>query len=73
MRIKNRISNYNFISLVRTFRLGWQQENHPIEIWLLKVFEQKLNYIYQNPVESGFVTNPIDWKYSSARDRFELI
>ena len=46
----------------------WQQHNHPIEIWSLKVFEQKLNYIHQNPVETGFVTDPIDWKYSSARN-----
>jgi len=46
----------------------WQQNNHPIEIWSLKVFEQKLNYIHQNPVKAGFVTNPIDWKYSSARN-----
>ncbi len=44
----------------------WQQHNQPIEIWSLKVFEQKLNYIHQNPVETGFVTDPIDWKYSSA-------
>ena len=46
----------------------WQQHNQPIEIWSLKVFEQKLNYIHQNPVEGGFVTDPIDWKYSSARN-----
>jgi len=46
----------------------WQQSNQPIEIWSLKVFEQKLNYIHNNPVESGFVTDPIDWKYSSARN-----
>ncbi|HJS00635.1 MAG TPA: transposase [Flavobacterium sp.] len=46
----------------------WQQHNQPIEIWSLKVFEQKLNYIHQNPVVTGFVTNPIDWKYSSARN-----
>ncbi|WP_397445899.1 REP-associated tyrosine transposase [Polaribacter sp. R77954] len=46
----------------------WQQNNHPIEIWSLKVFEQKLNYIHQNPVKAGFVTDPIDWKYSSARN-----
>lgn len=46
----------------------WQQHNQPIEIWSLKVFEQKLNYIHQNPVETGFVTDPIDWKYSSARN-----
>lgn len=50
------------------FRQFWQQNNMPIEIWSLKVFEQKLNYIHQNPVEAGFVTNPIDWKYSSARN-----
>lgn len=31
-----------------------------------KVFEQKLNYLHQNPVESGFITDPIDWKYSGA-------
>jgi putative transposase len=45
-----------------------QQNNQPIEIWSLKVFEQKLDYIHSNPVESGFVTDPIDWKYSSARN-----
>ena len=46
----------------------WQQNNQPIEIWSLKVFEQKLNYIHNNPLETGFVTDPIDWKYSSARN-----
>jgi putative transposase len=46
----------------------WQQNNMPIEIWSLKVFEQKLNYIHNNPVETGFVTDPIDYKYSSARN-----
>ena len=49
-------------------RQFWQQNNQPIEIWSLKVFEQKLNYIHNNPVETGFVTDPIDWKYSSARN-----
>lgn len=50
------------------YRQFWQQDNHPIEIWSLKVFEQKLNYIHYNPVEAGFVIDPIDWKYSSARN-----
>jgi uncharacterized protein YneF (UPF0154 family) len=35
-------------------RQFWQQNNQPIEIWSLKVFEQKLNYIHNNPVASGF-------------------
>lgn len=46
----------------------WQQNNHPIEICTLKVFEQKLIYVHQNPVQAGFVTDPIDYKYSSARN-----
>ncbi len=45
-------------------RQFWQQNNKPIEIWSLKVFEQKLNYIHNNPVVSGFVIDPI----SSARN-----
>ncbi|SFU40053.1 REP element-mobilizing transposase RayT [Pustulibacterium marinum] len=49
-------------------RQFWQQHNQPIQVWSLKVFEQKLTYIHQNPVLSGFVTDPIDWKYSSARN-----
>ena len=49
-------------------RQFWQQNNMPIEIWSLKVFEQKLEYIHKNPLEAGFVIDPIDWKYSSARN-----
>lgn len=46
----------------------WRHDNQPIEIWSLKVFEQKIDYIHNNPVEWGFITDPIDLKYSSARD-----
>ncbi|TXD83437.1 transposase [Subsaximicrobium wynnwilliamsii] len=46
----------------------WQHHNKPIELWSDKVIKQKIDYIHNNPVEAGFVTNPIDWKYSSARN-----
>lgn len=46
----------------------WQQNNKPIELWSNKVIEQKINYIHNNPVTSGHVVNPFDWKYSSARN-----
>ncbi|REH46441.1 hypothetical protein C7448_108112 [Tenacibaculum gallaicum] len=46
----------------------WQQHNKPIELWSEKVIQQKIDYIHNNPVESGFVKAPIDWKYSSARN-----
>lgn len=30
--------------------------------------DQKLEYIHNNPVKAGFVENPEDYIYSSARD-----
>ncbi len=32
------------------------------------MFAKGLEYIHQNPVVSGFVIKPGDWKYSSAKD-----
>ena len=49
-------------------RQFWQQHNKPIELWSDKVIQQKIDYIHNNPVESGFVTDSVDWKYSSARN-----
>ncbi len=46
----------------------WQHHNKPIELWSEKVIKQKVDYIHNNPVKSGFVTNIGDWKYSSARN-----
>lgn len=49
-------------------RQFWQQNNKPLELWSSEVIDQKLEYINLNPVESGFVTEPHHWKYSSALD-----
>jgi len=46
----------------------WQHHNKPIELWTTKVIKQKLEYIHNNPVKAGFVDQPTDWKYSSARN-----
>ncbi len=46
----------------------WQHHNKPIELWTPEITEQKVNYIHNNPVVSGFVIEPSDWKYSSAID-----
>ena len=46
----------------------WQQNNKPIELWSADVIDQKIDYIHQNPVLAGFVTEPHYWKYSSAID-----
>jgi REP element-mobilizing transposase RayT len=44
----------------------WQKTNHPIELNYPKIIDQKIAYIHNNPVESGYVTNPESWYYSSA-------
>ncbi|MCF6352670.1 MAG: transposase [Cyclobacteriaceae bacterium] len=49
-------------------RQFWQQHNKPIELWSPKVIDQKVDYIHENPVEAGFVTEAHHWKYSSAID-----
>ena len=45
----------------------WQDGYHA-EIarsnWFIK---QKIDYIHNNPVDSGFVVDPVEWKYSSAK------
>ena len=46
----------------------WQGGFHPIAIYTEGFFLQKLNYIHQNPVRTGFVCEPEHWKYSSARN-----
>lgn len=55
---KSSVSTYQF----------WQHHNKPIELWSEKVITQKIDYIHHNPVANGFVKNPEDWKYSSARN-----
>lgn len=46
----------------------WRQDNHPIELFKKETIQQKLDYIHNNPVVEGFVKNPEDYLYSSARN-----
>jgi REP element-mobilizing transposase RayT len=46
----------------------WQQDNHPIEIYSPRIISQKIEYIHDNPVKSGFVIEAEHYLYSSARN-----
>ena len=59
---KSNVKNYQF----------WQQDNHPIAIYSLSVFEEKLNYIHQNPVKSGFWWLPQLFSSVLARPKLRL-
>ena len=54
-------------SNVKTYQF-WQHNNKPIELWSAEVIAQKANYIHNNPIEAGFVTEAHHWRYSSAID-----
>jgi putative transposase len=55
-----RITEYKF----------WQETNHAISFnpHIHGMFDQKLNYIHDNPVRAGIVDYPHEYLYSSARD-----
>ena len=44
----------------------WQRNSLSIELRSQKVYEQKLNYIHNNPVKAGLTFLEEDYKYSSA-------
>lgn len=46
----------------------WIQDNHPIQLSSAQMLLQRLNYIHNNPVEAGFVSQAEHWLYSSAAD-----
>ena len=46
----------------------WQEGYHPEVIHSVDFYEQKLNYIHQNPVKQETVAQPEEYLYSSAVD-----
>jgi len=46
----------------------WQQHSHPIDLSDPFMSKQRLDYLHNNPVKAGFVTEPQYWQWSSAFD-----
>ena len=44
----------------------WQYTNHPVQLYTNSVIDQKIEYIHQNPVKAGIVTDEVYYLYSSA-------
>jgi len=45
----------------------WERNSLAIALWSSAVFDQKLEYIHNNPVKAGLCKYREDYKYSSAR------
>ena len=48
----------------------WIQDNHPIVLDTIEIAWQRLDYIHNNPVVSGYVEKAEEFVYSSASDYF---
>lgn len=46
----------------------WTHENHAVEMITNRFIDQKIDYIHQNPVRAGWVEEPQEYLYSSARN-----
>ena len=50
----------------------WTHENHAVELTSNEMIDSKINYIHQNPVRAGWVDEPENYLYSSARNFAKL-
>jgi len=48
----------------------WQHENHPILLDSKAIFDQRVDYLHENPMRAGFVYQPQDWLYGSGVDYY---
>jgi putative transposase len=46
----------------------WQEGSQPKQIQDEEMMWQKLEYMHNNPVNRGYVDDPLHWRYSSARN-----
>ena len=46
----------------------WQEGSHPQQIQGDEMMWQKIEYSHNNPVERGFVDDPLHWRWSGARN-----
>jgi len=53
----------------------WKKTNHPIELDYPSIYDQKIQYIQENPASAGYITDISSWYYSSSNpfQRLKLI
>ena len=49
-------------------RRVWKPRFDDLIVWSEKQFKIKIEYIHNNPVKAGLVSNPTEYRYSSAQD-----
>ena len=60
------LESYKVNAADRDYRF-WKRRALGIELFSHNVYQQKLNYIHDNPVKAGMCTFPDEYRYSSAK------
>jgi putative transposase len=55
----------------------WQRRFYVFNVCTETKFYEKLEYMHSNPIKAGLISNPTDWRWSSARyhaglDNFQI-
>ena len=45
-------------------------KNHPILLHSKPIFNQRMDYLHENPIRAGFIDQPQDWLYGSGVDYY---
>lgn len=64
--LKNYSARHANVLLMRTGQPFWQDESYDRWVRGPDEFERIVRYIERNPVAAGLVTQPKDWRWSSA-------
>ena len=48
----------------------WQHDNHPIELSTPGMLKERVDYLHENPVKAGIVSEPHHYVYGSAVDYY---
>ncbi len=64
----DKLKDYHVNSKDREYQI-WERNSLSIDLWTPAVFEQKLDYIHNNPLQEKWKlsAHPEDYKYSSAK------
>ena len=63
------LNNFNYLNkLTHSKHKLWEEGFHPKMIENVNIMNEKVKYIHGNPVRRGYIDNPADWRYSSARN-----
>ena len=65
MEKENKLKEYEVNSVDRKYNF-WQRDSLNIELFTSSVFNQKLNYVHNNPVKAGLCEFPEEYYFSSA-------